>query len=52
MAKQSNESKEQLNEPAGVLAETDSLQDEYYGIGGSYVIDPVTGKRTPAPPEQ
>ncbi len=25
--------------------------DEYTGIGGRYVRDPVTGKRHPAPPE-
>lgn len=22
-------------------------QDEYHGVGGSYVADPFTGKRTP-----
>lgn len=23
--------------------------DEFHGIGGSYILDPKTGKRTPAP---
>lgn len=23
--------------------------DEFHGIGGSYIVDPKTGKRTPAP---
>ena len=22
-------------------------QDEYWGVGGSYIVDPFTGKRTP-----
>lgn len=26
-------------------------RDEYTGIGGSYIRDPLTGKRTPAPAE-
>lgn len=29
---------------ASVLA-----SDEYAGLGGSYIFDPVSGKRTPAP---
>ena len=26
--------------------------DKYAGQGGSYIYDPVTGTRTPAPPEK
>lgn len=26
-------------------------RDEFTGVGGSYVRDPLTGKRTPAPAE-
>lgn len=26
--------------------------DEYKGMGGSYIVDPKTGKRVPAKPEQ
>ena len=26
--------------------------DEFAGIGGAYIFDPATGKRSPAPPEQ
>ena len=28
-----------------------AIYDEYTGIGGTYVRDPVTGVRQPAPPE-
>ena len=27
----------------------DFTDDPYWGKGGSYVVDPVTGKRSPAP---
>lgn len=26
-------------------------RDEFTGVGGSYIRDPLTGKRTPAPAE-
>ena len=26
--------------------------DDYHGMGGSYIVDPKTGKRVPAKPEQ
>jgi hypothetical protein len=26
------------------------IGDEYWGQGGRYVVDPATGKRSPAPP--
>lgn len=29
--------------------EPDFTNDEYWGKGGSYVVDPETGKRKPAP---
>ena len=25
------------------------FDDEYHGMGGSYIVDPETGKRKPAP---
>lgn len=31
--------------------ESPAIYDEWTGIGGRYVRDPVTGIRTPAPPE-
>ncbi len=30
--------------------ETPAIYDEYTGIGGAYLRDPVTGVRTPVPP--
>lgn len=32
--------------------QNDIQPDEFHGVGGSYVIDPDTGKRTPAPKAQ
>lgn len=29
--------------------ELDFTNDEYWGKGGTYVVDPATGKRSPAP---
>lgn len=29
--------------------ELDFTGDEYWGIGGSYIVDPATGKRSPRP---
>ena len=28
-------------------AEPSYVGDEFWGVGGSYLVDPVTGKRTP-----
>ena len=40
-------SKPKKPEPADVDAAI--MQDEYAGKGGSYIFDPLTGKRTPTP---
>jgi hypothetical protein len=36
-------------EQAPAQADANYLQDEYAGVGGQYVVDSKTGKRTPAP---
>ena len=39
--------KTKKQDPAGTPQQTPAIPvDEYHGMGGSYVIDPETGKRT------
>lgn len=39
--------KPKKQDPAGTPEQAPKIpEDEYHGMGGSYVIDPATGKRT------
>lgn len=37
------------NKSVLLIAETPAIEDEWAGIGGSYIRDPETGNRYPAP---